>query len=1118
MPSSKLSAYCDKIIEMGWLAAVIGAPLFFNVYSSRVFEPDKLTLVRSIAVLMSVAWLVKWVEGLMQSPRPRSGLTWRTPLVIPTLILVGSYLISTFFSITPETSLWGSYQRLQGTYTTFSYIVIFFMILQGLRDRRQVDRLVLTIIITSLPIAFYGLVQRYKLDPLPWGGDVTSRVASNMGNAIFVAAYLIMAFFLTLGRIIASFRAILSEEEAYLSDILRAAVYVFIAAVQFITVIFAVSRGPLIGWLAGVFMFGLFLLVDLRRQAGDETQAHQWTWYVKKWLWLGWIGTAALAMATLVIFNLPNSPLAPLRENPIIGRLGRIFETETGTGKVRVLIWEGAARLVGRHEPLEFPDGSPDRFNVIRPLVGYGPESMYVAYNRFYQPDLAHVEQRNASPDRSHNETFDALVITGLIGFLAEQLVFISIFIYGFHWIGMMPGRREGYLFIALWVGLGAVGALAAVAWEGVKMIGVGVPVGIAIGIVVYLVVYTLFLYDPSKDTRPRSPYQFLIISLLAAILAHYVEIHFGIAIASTRTTFWTFAGLLVVTGTGLVCVPESIRLKAEAAPAASEERAPATIPQHKKRRRPRPSSMERTMPAGKPFLPEWAGSIGGYAFIGVMILSTLFYEFTTNSERLADPVAIIWRALTTIPAKGYSTSLAILGMFFLVWVLSGLLIVAELARTRILRTSDDVISAALIYYLVSIGVSILFALVLASQLGALTVRSQPLTIDDIVGIADQIANILTYYYGLVFLVILAGASLLRAEQRWSNIPYVRGVGTVFLASLALIIALFLIGQTNMNPIKADIIYKQGDSYDKQAQWDISIAHYKRAIQLAPREDFYHLFLGRAFLEKARAAQNTNIHLLSEQTRADTVLKMNWQQTLQLSRQDLLLSARAILLRARELNPLNTDHSANLGRLYRTWADMATTPEEKQKYADQSIAYYRDATSLSPNNAVLWNEWATVYLYLKNDPVTAEQKLMRSLELDRQFNQTYVILGSLYMSQQKMDKAAEAYENALAITPGLVEARNALCYIYAQQARLDEAIACNQKLVEISPNDWNAFKNMAILFAQKGDFGEALRHAQIAYTLAPTTQQPALNAYMAQLEAQLKQPPPTITSTIHPTP
>ena len=41
-----------------------------------------------------------------------------------------------------------------------------------------------------------------------------------------------------------------------------------------------------------------------------------------------------------------------------------------------------------RH-PLQFPDGTQDNLNPVRLLIGYGPESMYVAYNRFYPPDLA---------------------------------------------------------------------------------------------------------------------------------------------------------------------------------------------------------------------------------------------------------------------------------------------------------------------------------------------------------------------------------------------------------------------------------------------------------------------------------------------------------------------------------------------------------------------------------------------------------------------------------------------------------------------------------------------------------------------------------------------------------
>lgn len=165
---TKLSVFCDKVIEAGWLAVIITTPLFFNVYSSRVFEPDKLTLLRSIALAMVAAWLVKLLEaGTWKLATSIQLPVLRTPLVLPTLLLAAAYIISTVASLTPRISLLGSYQRLQGTYTTLSYIVIFFLALQGLRTREQIERLITTAILVSLPISFYGIIQHYGLDPLP---------------------------------------------------------------------------------------------------------------------------------------------------------------------------------------------------------------------------------------------------------------------------------------------------------------------------------------------------------------------------------------------------------------------------------------------------------------------------------------------------------------------------------------------------------------------------------------------------------------------------------------------------------------------------------------------------------------------------------------------------------------------------------------------------------------------------------------------------------------------------------------------------------------------------------------------------------------------------------------
>src|SRR5690349_8302227 len=141
---TKLDAWLNGIIEAGWLAALVLAPLFFNVFSSRVFEPDKISLVRSIALVMLLAWLVKLASGgqpwlpafaaatpsstdvsTTEAP-PRN--VWQkiagVPLLIPILLMVFAYTISTIFGVARFVSWWGSYQRLQGTYTFFSYVII----------------------------------------------------------------------------------------------------------------------------------------------------------------------------------------------------------------------------------------------------------------------------------------------------------------------------------------------------------------------------------------------------------------------------------------------------------------------------------------------------------------------------------------------------------------------------------------------------------------------------------------------------------------------------------------------------------------------------------------------------------------------------------------------------------------------------------------------------------------------------------------------------------------------------------------------------------------------------------------------------------------------------------
>ncbi len=1099
-----LSVFCNKVIEAGWLTAIIVVPLFFNVYSSRVFEPDKLTLLRSIALVMAVAWVVKVVEkGLGWETGPESqahdgdkepnaadkgdstltfwGRVSQTPLVLPTLVLVAVYILSTLFSITARVSLWGSYQRLQGTYTTFSYIIIFFLTLEGLRRREQLDRLVTVVVLVSLPISLYGIIQHYGLDPLPWGGNVRMRPASNMGNSIFVSAYLILAVPLTLARLVGSSLTVLEDKSLWdkaifllvfalfvgaqlyaatlyvwggllvvliffiplvgfsiylerpFSQLVPIGCYSGILTTQLICIYFSQSRGPMLGLLGGLYFFALLFAVWKRS---------------KKWAFAV-IGVAVVGALFLVTFNLPRSPLAPFRELPYIGRLGQIFETESGTGLVRVLIWEGVVELVPPHEPLEFPSGEPDRWNFLRPFFGYGPESMYVAYNRFYPPDLAHVEARNASPDRSHNETFDALVFTGLVGFVVYMTLFTSIFYYGLKWLRLITNPRERNVFLCLWLGFGFL--VMAGFWRvlGANFVGVALPFGMVIGLGTYLAIYTFFFYKGERREK-EAPYQILLIALLSALVAHFIEIHFGIAIAATRTYFWVYAALMVVIG---------YHLRREAVPVAVHEPAIQTeLPKEQHRAKRRRKRRAVPAPRPRPTVEAPSGpaiSMIPFALLTGIVMVTMVFDYRTVNLPIA--------------AKSYS----VFWLFFITCFFGVLIITVDLLKAK--TSQHDVADwslAFLLYFVVSLGCLFAFHFI---HLGQLSVQVNVANIAEVMRQAGGVANTLTIYYLCLFFLMLALATALMRE---TVLPSRTWRSAIWWLYPILIVGLtWIILVTNLNVIRADIYYKQGQAYDKPQSRDVAIELYKKALTLASNEDFYYLFLGRAYLEQAQAT--------SDPAQKSAFLDQGLN----------------VLLRARKINPLNTDHSANLARYYRTRGGMASDPVDKEKYLNQALEYYRQATSLSPHNAQLFNEWGLVYFMMGDYDQTME-KYQQSLALDQEFEQTYLQLGDLYMAKKELDQAVEAYSRAVELNPDQVQAHSALSYIYSQQGKLAQAVEENLKVLELKPNDYASHKNLAILYQQMGRINEAIAEAEAALSLAPENDRASLEDYVAQLKGQ----------------
>ncbi len=1291
---SKLSRWCDGLIEACWLAAIITAPLFFNIHSDRVFEPDKLTLLRSIALVMVSAWLVRFVDQRGWQAKQRlswrdTQSVWKAPFILPVALLALVYVISTIFSVTPAISWAGSYQRLQGTYTTLSYITIFLVTIMTMRTRAQVRRVVTAVIITSIPVAFYGLLQHFNLDPLPWGGDVQKRVAGHMGNAIFIAAYLIMAVPLTVARIISSFNNILNDEELASADILRSSIYIFALAIQLITIYWSGSRGPWLGLGVGMFAFVLIVLVSLRNAAEDKSRfnlkdvgqalllvvvgsaaaylvasvllnllsgtgrfaslagpmgsfiafvvavglvmlaifvllAARRGW---RWLWFSWMTLSVMLGAWIVLFNLPAEVTRPYaqtpaigavvstldewRDLPLIGRLGTVLESESGTGRVRVLIWQGALEMLLPHEPIQFPDGKRDPFNVLRPFIGYGPEAMYVAYNRFYPPELATIEARNASPDRSHNETYDALVITGLLGFLAWQWLYLSVFYYGFKWLGVLRTRFEGFLLVGLWIGTGLVVTAVFVAWRGPIFFGVALPFGSIGGLVLYLVYYALFARLPEgEEVRPFQWDRLLVTALIAAIIAHYVEIHFGIAIASTRVHFFVYLGLMFVV-THLMA-------------AQTTETAPAPVVTTGKGRK--RSTAVAAASDGQGY-GVW-GPLLLNTFMLALILGTLGYTFITynqppdvTSVEQITPGAIFQQSMLVNAKEGFTDSPFIFLMFVLSWALGALVISSEMVKdgelrfspasrkladnrhraalilfvvmavasfglrllfplsdsagaTRLLgqslywlwgslclwaayrlwrgeeagRLSATAVSlaglvftipliiaggwqglvvgaicAVLLYLLwdgawnnsmgavgvltaVSLSIGLMYAYFQAFQLrssilyGVLNPRPEDPTLlqQFLVNEAVHASTMLADYYNFVLWLLIFSAFALAASRK----PPVRQRGTT--PAFALLTALLLVTSmaisfTNFRVVQADIIYKRGKFYDNQAarngdtaMWENAIAIYETAINRTPREDFYYLFLGRAYLELATLLTG------ADPSRAE----------------QLLTEAQRRLKDAQEINPLNTDHTANLARLNTRGISLSQEESDQQQRIDAAQAYYLDALALSPQNSVIRNEYGSLELSVMKDCAAALATYQESLDIDPYYTDTYFRLADALVScgnemeegerDAMYEDAVGALEEGLAINPNNARAWLRLGQIYQQLTQYDAAVAAFTNVRQYDPQGrvaptWNINLLIARTLFQKGDLEQAEQVARQTLAAAPEEARPQIEQLLNQI-------------------
>lgn len=109
----------------------------------------------------------------------------------------------------------------------------------------------------------------------------------------------------------------------------------------------------------------------------------------------------------------------------------------------------------------------------------------------------------------------------------------------------------------------------------------------------------------------------------------------------------------------------------------------------------------------------------------------------------------------------------------------------------------------------------------------------------------------------------------------------------------------------------------------------------------------------------------------------------------------------------------------------------------------------------------------------------------------------YYQLGRYYQGQNRYEQAVAAYQKALAIDGGFVEARNGLGVVYARQGRQQEAIAQFRLAATQAPNAAHIYNNLGYALYLNGAYAESVSTLERAIALEPANHSARTNLALA---------------------
>lgn len=368
-----------KILKYLIYVAAFVPLIIFSQYISP-FHFGKVVIFRSLVEIMAVFYLVLVLKDRSYLPG------WHLLLKIFVLFTL-VFGISTFISVNPYLSFWGSLERMGGLWSFIHYLIFFIILISVFRTREDWLRLLKLTVFVGVLSAFYGFGQKTNIDFFIGSGN-RARIFGTIGNAALFAGYQIVILFISLTLALSSW--VSAKHKGY---------FYTAALISTIAVLMTAVRGSILGIGVGFLLFAfLYTLTHASQRA--------------KRILFGLIGLAILFV--VLAFSFKNTNFV---KNS--GYLTRITDFSLSTRTVNTRFWAWQAGLSGWKE-------TPKTV-----LFGWGPENFNVPFSKNFNPKFFEGVGSETLFDRAHNMFVEILVTMGLFAFL----IYIAIFVVAIHLI-----------------------------------------------------------------------------------------------------------------------------------------------------------------------------------------------------------------------------------------------------------------------------------------------------------------------------------------------------------------------------------------------------------------------------------------------------------------------------------------------------------------------------------------------------------------------------------------------------------------------------------------------------------------------------------------------------------